>query len=304
MVKRYFWLAHLLLVTLAAILAADIATSYLSNKFAMPVASRPIQTQAAPIRQTRTAFDTYQSISTRNIFNANPPREGEQPKQDTPPPREPVKPTELQLKLVGAAAGDPTQRYAIVEDLNSRGVQTVYQIGDSVQGALVVDINPTCIVLDKGGGSEQYESLCFEHEANGAQLVEPPSRQARLEPSPQEQEAGDGGIVRVDGATWRVSRELILEQFSNLGALSDQARVVPYLVQGQTQGFRLTQLKSGSLLQQIGVQNGDVLQKVNGLNITSPNEALQAFQQLQNESTIRLEILRRKRATTLTYEIR
>lgn len=302
MVKRYFWLAHILLVTLAAILTADIVTSYLGNKFAMPVASRSTQTHAAPIRQTRTAFDTYQSISTRNIFNANPPPEGEQPQQNTPPPEEPVKPTELQLKLVGSAAGDPHQRYAIVEDLNSRGAQTVYQIGDSIQGALVVDITPACVVLDKGGGSGQYESLCFEHEANGAKPVKPPSRQSRLEPTPQE--AGDEGIVRVDGATWRVSRELILDQFSNLGALSDQARVVPYLVQGQTQGFRLTRLKSGSLLQQIGVQNGDVLQKVNGLNITSPNEALQAFQQLQNESTVRLEILRRKRTTTLTYEIR
>ena len=301
MVKRYFWLAHMLLVTLAAILTADIATSYLGNKFAMPVASRPTQTRTTPIRQTRTAFDTYQSISTRNIFNANPPPKGGQPQQDTPPPDEPIKATELQLRLVGAAAGTSPQRYAIIEDLSSRGAQTVYQIGDSVQGALLVEIMPTCVVLDKSG-SGQYESLCFENETDGGKPLKPLPRQSRSEPTSQE--VGDDGIVRVDGATWRVSRELILDQFSNLGALSDQARVVPYLVQGQTQGFRLTRLKSGSLLQQIGVQNGDILQKVNGLNITSPSEALQAFQQLQNESTIRLEILRRKHATTLTYEIR
>lgn len=301
MVKRYFWLAHMLLVTLAAILAADIATSYLSNRFAMPVASRPIQTRTTPIRQTRTSFDTYQSIATRNIFNANPPQGGEQPQQDTPLPEEPIKETELQLRLVGAAAGPPHQRYAIIEDLSKRGEQTVYQIGDSIQGTLVVDITPTCVVLDKGGGG-QYESLCFEHDTNGAKPPKPLPQQSRIEPPTQD--VGDEGIVKVDGATWRVSRELILDQFSNLGALSDQARVVPYLVQGQTRGFRLTRLKSGSLLHQIGVQNGDVLQKVNGLNITSPTEALQAFQQLQNESTVRLEILRRKRATTLTYEIR
>ena len=300
MIKRYFWLAHMLLVTLAAILVADIATSYVGNKLAMPVASQPPQTRVMPTRQTRTTFDTYQQIATRNIFNANPPREGDKPEQHTPPPEVPIKATELQLKLAGAAAGEPHQRYAIIEDLSNRGAQTVYQIGDSVQGVLVVDINPNCVVLDKGGG--QYESLCFEHETNAAKSLTRLPQQARLEPA--EQDTGDEGIVRVDGATWRVSRELILDQFSNLGALSDQARVVPYLVQGQTRGFRLTRLKSGSLLQQIGVQNGDVLQKVNGLNITSPNEALQAFQQLQNESTIRLEILRRNRATTLTYEIR
>jgi len=301
MIKRYFWLAHMLLVTLAAVLVADIATSYVGNKLALPVASRPTQTRVMPSRQTQTAVDTYESIATRNIFNANPPREGEKPQQNTPPPEVPIKATELQLKLAGAAAGAPDQRYAIIEDLSNRGTQTVYQIGDSIQGALVVDINPNCVVLDKGGG--QYESLCFERETNGAQSLARLPQQSRPEPT-ADRDTGDGSIVRVDGATWRVNRELILDQFSNLGALSDQARVVPYLVQGQTQGFRLTRLKSGSLLQQIGVQNGDVLQKVNGLNITSPNEALQAFQQLQNESTIRLEILRRNRATTLTYEIR
>jgi general secretion pathway protein C len=57
------------------------------------------------------------------------------------------------------------------------------------------------------------------------------------------------------------------------------------------------------MLQKIGLQAGDVIQKVNGLSLNSPAEALQAFQQLQNESTVRLELLRRNRSTTLTYEM-
>jgi general secretion pathway protein C len=299
MVKRYFWLAYMLLVTLAAVLTAAIVTSYLSNKLAMPITSQPTQARAAPIRQTRAAFETYQIIPTRNIFNASPPRAGEVAKQDTPPPEEPIKATELNLKLVGAATGASHQRYAIIEDLSKRGAQTVYQVGDNIQGASVVEINPNCVVLDK---NRQYESLCFQHESSGPKTLK--RQQQPSSSAATSQDTGGEGIIRVDNATWRVSRELILEQFSNLGALSDQARVAPYLVQGQTQGFRLTRLRAGSLLQQIGVQNGDVLQKVNGLSITSPNGALQAFQQLQNESTVRLEILRRKRATTLTYEIR
>ncbi len=298
MVKRYFWLAHVLLVTVAAVLASDIVTSYLSAQLAMPVASKPVQTRTAPGRQTRVAFEEYQIIPRRNVFNANPPQPGKKPEPDVQTPIV-TKITDLQLKLVGIVAGATPQRYAIIEDLSNRGLQTVYQIGDAIQRTLVVEIRPNCVVLDKGG---QYESLCFEHETNGTKVVKTPRRQAP--PTSASQDTDDEGIVRVDAGTWRVSRELILEQFSNLGGLSDQARVVPYVVQGQTQGFRLTRLKSGSLLQRIGVQNGDVIQKVNGLDITSPNEALQAFQQLQNESTVRLEILRRRRATTLTYEIR
>ncbi|GIX49501.1 MAG: hypothetical protein KatS3mg131_3712 [Candidatus Tectimicrobiota bacterium] len=69
-------------------------------------------------------------------------------------------------------------------------------------------------------------------------------------------------------------------------------------------GFRLTRLQPGSLLQRLGLQPGDVIQKVNGLSLNSPEEALVAYQQLHNEGTVRLEILRRNRPFTLTYEIR
>jgi type II secretory pathway component PulC len=58
------------------------------------------------------------------------------------------------------------------------------------------------------------------------------------------------------------------------------------------------------VLLQIGLQEGDVLQTVNGLNIHTPQEALQAYQQLQTESTVRLNILRNNSPTTLTYELR
>ena len=115
---------------------------------------------------------------------------------------------------------------------------------------------------------------------------------------------GGSGIVRVDPGTWRVSRDLIMENFANVGSLSSQATVTPYFVQGQQQGFRLSQIRTGGFLLQIGLQEGDVLQTVNGLNLYTPQEALQAYQQLQTESTVRINILRNNRPTTLTYELR
>jgi len=163
---------------------------------------------------------------------------------------------------------------------------------------VIAEIRPTCVLFDRGG---QYEVLCFQHdgaETRGVQSRHPPS------PPVASQSQSDGGIVRVDGATWRVNRELILEQLGDFGNLSAQARFMPYAVQGQPQGFQLVRLVPGSFLQKIGLQNGDVLQRVNGLSVNSPAEALQAFQQLQNEAKVRLEVLRQNRATTLTYEMR
>jgi general secretion pathway protein C len=215
----------------------------------------------------------------------------------------------LPLKLVGIMAGKQAQapRFAIIESLGNPPGQAVYQVGDSVQQVFIADILPNCVVLDRGGGQQK---LCFEKDAGSASAPGAAPRVAAVtpapvpQPAPQPGDAGGPDIVRVDTGTWQIRREKLLENFASVGSLSSQATVTPYFVQGQQLGFRLSQLRTGGMLQQMGLQEGDVLQKVNGLDIHTPQEALQAYQQLQTESTVRLSILRNNNPTTLTYEIR
>jgi general secretion pathway protein C len=299
MLKRYFWLAHLLLVTLAAVVGADMINAYLRAHIAAPFSIRPRQSGNIPDRQSQVAPADYAVINERNLFNANPPKETAVPDKPLPPPPPPeVQPTQLQLKLMGTVAGTDMQRFAIIEDMTKRGSQVLYQVGDTVQTAVITAISRDCVVFNNGGRSEE---LCFQQDGgDGKAPAGPPTPR----PSATSRRGDDSGITRVDAATWRVSRELMLEQFGNFGNLSAQARMMPYMVQGQPQGFRLMQLVPDSMLQKMGLQTGDVIQKINGLNINSPAEALQAFQQLNNESTVRLELLRQNRPATLTYEIR
>jgi type II secretion system protein C len=300
MLKRYLWLVRLLLVTLVAALGADIAKSYISAKLAMPFAQGPAQVRNTPSRPAPTAMADYQVITTRNIFNANPQAAPPPPKPvEAPPVTSDIQATQLQLKLVGTAAGPHGRYYAIIEDLSKRGVQAVYQIGDAIQNALIAEIRPMCVLLDRGG---QYESLCFQQDNMGTKAA--PRAPSAAPPPPPTSRSTDEGILQVDAATWRLSRAMLLEQLSNFANLATQAQFMPHIVQDQPQGARITRLTPGSLLQKIGLQTGDVLQKVNGLNINSPEEALRAFQQLQREATVRLDILRQERATTFTYELR
>jgi general secretion pathway protein C len=305
MLKRYFWLARLLLVTLIAVLAADITKSYISAKLATPLAQRPPQASGTPNRPAQTAAANYQVISTRNIFNANPPKEALVPEKppEPPPVIKEIQVTQLQLKLVGTVAGTSGRRYVIIEDLSKRGAQAVYQIGDTIQSAVIAEISPMCVLLDRGDGP--YESLCFQQDgetkADTRTAARPPPA---APPPPAASRNADEGIVQVDPGTWRLSRELLMEQLSNFATLSTQAQFMPYTVQGQPQGTRITRLTPGSMLQKIGLQTGDILQKMNGISMNSPEEALRAFQQLQSEATVRLDVLRQNRATTLTYELR
>jgi general secretion pathway protein C len=299
MLQRYFWLARLLLVTLLAILAADIAKSYISAKMAAPPAQRPPQASGTPNRPAQMAAADYQVI-----FNANPPKESpgaEPPPPAAPPP--PTLPTQLQLKLIGTVAGTSGRRFVIIEDLSKRGVQAVYQIGDSIQSAVITEINPMCVLLERGNGP--HESLCFQQDGEIKSDTRAAARPSSAAPPPPATSRNTNeGIVQVDPGTWRLSRELLMEQLSNFANLSTQAQFMPYTVQGQPQGTRITRLTPGSMLQKIGLQTGDILQKMNGISMNSPEEALRAFQQLQSEATVRLDVLRQNRATTLTYELR
>jgi general secretion pathway protein C len=299
---------YLLLVTVAAALAAQMVNSYISAQLAAPL--KPTQMQASqtagPLAQ-QAPLTHYEIINKRNIFNATPPSDTPEPPRaaEPPPPPLEVPATPLPLKLVGIIAGKQAQapRFAIIESTGSPPGQAVYQVGDSVQQVFIVDILPGCVVLDRGGGQQK---LCFEKDAGSASAPGATPRAAAVAPAPalQPGDAGAADIVRVDTGTWQVRREKLLENFANVGSLSSQATVTPYFVQGQQLGFRLSRLRTGSVLQQIGLQEGDVLQQVNGLDIHTPQEALQAYQQLQTESTMRLSILRNNSPTTLTYEIR
>jgi general secretion pathway protein C len=305
MIQRLFWLAYLVLITLAAALGADMTVSYLASRLSQATVHEEGPSDRTPQDAVRRPASAYDVIAQRNIFHANPPSETPSPAPTPPkiPKPEVVQETPLQLKLTGTATGGSGINYAFIEDTAKRGYQQLYQVGDVIQNRTIVEIRDDCVILEQKNG--EYEQLCFPHRQDSAAMT--PERRgvssAALDNN-SESENSNEDVVQIDEGTWQIRRELMQEQFANLGSLSQQARVTPYIVQGETRGFRVTRLKANSLLQKIGLQPGDVLQKVNGSSITSPTEALQAYQQLQQAGTVRLEILRRDRASTLTYEIR
>ena len=84
MVQRYFWVADLVLIAMAAALAANMTTAFIGCKLAKPVTSGPEQVDAVAPPQERLSKANYAVISKRNIFNANPP--GDTPKVKPKPP--------------------------------------------------------------------------------------------------------------------------------------------------------------------------------------------------------------------------
>jgi general secretion pathway protein C len=90
---------------------------------------------------------------------------------------------------------------------------------------------------------------------------------------------------------------------SHRALLLTEARLLPNILEGRQQGFVLTEMKPGGIYQSIGLQDGDVLLRINDFDISSPESALQAFTALKGMDVVQLDIIRDGTPMTLTYRI-
>ena len=77
-----------------------------------------------------------------------------------------------------------------------------------------------------------------------------------------------------------------------------------YVEFGKANGFKLFSIKPGSIYSKIGLKNGDIVHKINGYEMNSPDKALDIYQKLRSASSISVELTRRGRNQVKNYSIR
>ena len=122
------------------------------------------------------------------------------------------------------------------------------------------------------------------------------------ETTPAQSKGGDDefDIRNVGPNQYVVKRADLNKATGNLGALASQARIVP---SAKDNGFKIFSIAKDSLYSKIGIQNGDVLKSINGIELSSPDKALEAYSRLQNASKLSLDIVRKGQNETLEYTI-
>lgn len=88
----------------------------------------------------------------------------------------------------------------------------------------------------------------------------------------------------------------------NLHLLAQQARIVPAFQNGRAVGFKLFSIRPSSDFARAGLHNGDVVTRINGIELSSPERALEAYQRA-NDGLIVVDFLRRGERGTLTHHL-
>lgn len=137
----------------------------------------------------------------------------------------------------------------------------------------------------------------------------PPTMAAPVVPTP----AGGGselasildqGIERVGANEFNIRRSTVDRILENQAELMRTTRIMPHEEGGRVVGVQLFGVRGNSLLGRLSLQNGDILNRLNGLDIASPDRALEAYSRLRQSDHIQVSVTRNGQPVNIDFNIR
>jgi len=236
----------------------------------------------------RNLFDSMNRVATQMIEEEEEQAFVERPNLDGPPV-----PSALPVKLLGTiVSSDPAFSVATVE--MSRSNTEAYRIGEKIMGeATITSIERNKIFIINNGKREYLET----EENKTMSVLAPSFEEVNSEPA-------GAGVRELTPGKFVVDRGRIEQVMSNMSQVMTQARVVPHFENGKAAGWKIFAIKPDSIYQELNLQNGDIIQRINGTEIDSPAKALEMYQQLAQQTRVTIDLVRRGSKQTLDYEIR
>lgn len=308
LLRKYLWAIDLLVIAVAAIFAAQATAVMVESALVRNTpAVQPLRRVPSETGQTTHYDKQVEPILKRDIFCSTCPPILAVPQPDAavgePPAPLPVR-TSLPLKLMAIMfsppPNDPRWSLAVIRD-TERNSAGPYAIGSVVHEASIVDIEETRIYLDNAGKPEFLDLLDAPPQA--APVAAAPAVAATPAADPFVAEM-DKGIKKTGEHSFEIQRGTVDSMLGNMALLSRSARIVPEVRDGKSAGFRLFSVRQDGPFGRIGLQNGDVINAINGLEMTSPDKALEIYTKLKSANHISVALERNGTKITKDYNIR
>lgn len=281
--KRYKLIATVAMITLFVWVVAGIITTIIGHAlYSPPKPQKAVEVANVNREKQPKTRSTYDVIASRDLLKVARARPAGGDQSMTGDAERPL--AEMGLALRGTITGPSEIARAIIEESNA---QKLYRIGDTLKGATLIAIFRNKVIMDVNG---QQKMLVVEESKSGQG---PASRIGRAGRSP-----------RFPAGSSLANAGNVPEAMKNMDQLLGNARVVPYYRGGQPYGFRVSDVAEGSKVYELGVRTGDIIKSINNVPIRTPQDALNAYQELQNNTNAQLEIERQGSTTTVSVPLK
>ena len=272
--KTLYTLLLVALLTMSAYFLADTVDAMIGRSLdAAPRLTAPIERDRAVLEPRRELSD-YSTILERGLFG-----EGKGPSSS------PAAVESSVYRLIGTIEGASFSG-AVLEDASG---QAFYRINQKLpDGSQIIKVQRDKIVLRRADSSTTEI-----HVVDDTKIV-----------NVSKPVANGGGVRKLSEGKFMVDQREVTASTENVNQLLTQARALPYMEQGKTVGFRISEIVPGSLYEKIGLLNGDIIQKINSQDVDDPAKFFQMYQSLKEERSISIDLMRGGQRQTLNYEVR
>jgi type II secretion system protein C len=191
------------------------------------------------------------------------------------------------LKLKGTVVSyhDSQHNKAIIEDWLI-GNQKSYRLGSVIPyGAKIVEIDHQGITLEKEGIRKKL--MLSEMLGNEADIEELKAK----------------GYDRIAEKEWLVTPNGLIKNTGDIFKLLGEASINLDFNSGKIEGFQLSKVKTGGLIRELGLNEGDLIRTINGETIDSVSKAYNLYQRIRQEPVIKIGLTRHKQKLDQAYHI-
>ncbi|RTZ93668.1 MAG: hypothetical protein DSY91_01725 [Deltaproteobacteria bacterium] len=196
-------------------------------------------------------------------------------------------PAGTQLVLKGIVRYPDGHFEAVFSDRQGKRAFVVTK-GDKLSSLEVLEIRPDRVVVSQGGKEAAYFLFTKKRGKSG---------KIRSTSSSLAKEGNSGTHVILN-------KNEVQSALSDMASFLRQVRIVPYMEKGKPKGFQLLEIVPGSIVDRVGLKNGDVVEQVNGKPIHTPQEAMKLFSLLQAGKGLTLEYKRNNQRKSISIELK
>lgn len=200
------------------------------------------------------------------------------------------------IVLIGTAVGPEDVSYAIFRDESpsSSGRQEIFTYGESVfNNGIIKKIDSSSVDLEQDSVTYTL-TISYENTTDD-------SERHRV----QSEDTSKGAFAKkISERKYLLDSRKVQQSLGNPEQILTDARLLPNIIDGRQEGFKISEVKPDGLYSSLGLRNGDILLRINGLEISNPEVAIKAMSALRGMKRVNLDIVRNSKNISMSYQIR
>ncbi|MDX1808592.1 MAG: hypothetical protein R3331_03520 [Sulfurospirillaceae bacterium] len=217
---------------------------------------------------------SYQKVDFKNMFDPSSSKTSSQNKIKTAPEGASI--TNMVLK---GLYGIGSKGFAVVALRSSQNITSIISVGEDFSGYTLKTILHDSVVFKKG-----FKDYILKIESSNI------SKQTNLSSGSSETQM-------------EISRRDVNEYTNNPNKIWRDISIIAVQNGNNIEGFRVTHIRMGSKMQNLGLRVGDIIIRANNIDLKSYKDALDIYRNIGKIRTMQIVVKRNNQYKELVYEI-